>query len=179
MVTSGALGRVVMATDSDTYDRLYFGTREEINKAIKSGYGGNYLSLWKLTNNAYGYIWDGFTTEITGKTFSYVLYSTKTGKWSEGTYQMTIPSTDTMTTACTEVGTGESQVERADDPYTEAKAPELETKPTETPTPTPSNVPADGIYSTTAETGAAMFKVVGVKLTVKKWKDECSHHIKR
>ena len=170
MVTSGALGRVVMATDSDTYDRMYFGTREEINKAIKSGEGGNYLSLWKLTNNAYGYIWDGFTTEITGKTFSYVLYSTKTGKWSEGTYQMTIPSTDTMTTACTEVGTGESQVERADDPYTEAKAPELETKPTETPTPTPSNVPADGIYSTTAETGAAMFKAVGVKLTVKNGK---------
>lgn len=170
MVTSGALGRVVMATDSDTYDRMYFGTREEINKAIKSGEGGNYLSLWKLTNNAYGYIWDGFTTEITGKTFSYVLYSTKTGKWSEGTYQMTIPSTDTMTTACTEVGTGESQVERADDPYTEAKAPELETKPTETPTPTPSNIPADGIYSTTAETGAAMFKAVGVKLTVKNGK---------
>ena len=83
-----------MATDSDTYDRMYFGTRDEINKAIKSGDGGNYLSLWKLTNGAYGYIWDGFTTDITGKTFSYVLYSTKTGKWSEGTYQMTIPAPD-------------------------------------------------------------------------------------
>ena len=42
--------------------------------------------------------------------------------------------------------------------------------PTTTPTPAPSNVPSDGIYSTTAETGAAMFKVVGVKMTVKNGK---------
>ena len=174
MVTSGALGRVVMATDSDTYDRMYFGTRDEINKAIKSGGGGNYLSLWKLTNGAYGYIWDGFTTDITGKTFSYVLYSTKTGKWSEGTYQMTIPAPDTMTTACTDAGTGKSQVESADDPYADAKAPDVDAtpsqEPTQEPTQEPSNAPADGIYNTTAETGAAMFKVVGVKLTVKNGK---------
>ena len=170
MVTSGALGRVVMATDSDTYDRMYFGTRDEINKAIKSGDGGNYLSLWKLTNGAYGYIWDGFTTDITGKTFSYVLYSTKTGKWSEGTYQMTIPAPDTMTTACTDAGTGKSQVESADDPYADAKAPDVDATPTQEPTQEPSNAPADGIYNTTAETGAAMFKVVGVKLTVKNGK---------
>ena len=170
MVTSGALGRVVMATDSDTYDRMYFGTRDEINKAIKSGGGGNYLSLWKLTNGAYGYIWDGFTTDITGKTFSYVLYSTKTGKWSEGTYQMTIPAPDTMTTACTDAGTGKSQVESADDPYADAKAPDVDATPSQEPTQEPSNAPADGIYNTTAETGAAMFKVVGVKLTVKNGK---------
>ena len=170
MVTSGALGRVVMATDSDTYDRMYFGTRDEINKAIKSGDGGNYLSLWKLTNGAYGYIWDGFTTDITGKTFSYVLYSTKTGKWSEGTYQMTIPAPDTMTTACTDAGTGKSQVESADDPYADAKAPDVDATPSQEPTQEPSNAPADGIYNTTAETGAAMFKVVGVKLTVKNGK---------
>lgn len=170
MVTSGALGRVVMATDSDTYDRMYFGTRDEINKAIKSGGGGNYLSLWKLTNGAYGYIWDGFTTDITGKTFSYVLYSTKTGKWSEGTYQMTIPAPDTMTTACTDAGIGKSQVESADDPYADAKAPDVDATPSQEPTQEPSNAPADGIYNTTAETGAAMFKVVGVKLTVKNGK---------
>ena len=170
MVTSGALGRVVMATDSDTYDRMYFGTRDEINKAIKSGDGGNYLSLWKLTNGAYGYIWDGFTTDITGKTFSYVLYSTKTGKWSEGTYQMTVPAPDTMTTACTDAGTGKSQVESADDPYADAKAPDVDATPSQEPTQEPSNAPADGIYNTTAETGAAMFKVVGVKLTVKSGK---------
>lgn len=170
MVTSGALGRVVMATDSDTYDRMYFGTRDEINKAIKSGGGGNYLSLWKLTNGAYGYIWDGFTTDITGKTFSYVLYSTKTGKWSEGTYQMTIPAPDTMTTACTDAGTGKSQVESADDPYADAKAPDVDATPSQEPTQEPSNAPADGIYNTTAETGAAMFKVVGTKLTVKNGK---------
>ena len=50
------------------------------------------------------------------------------------------------------------------------KQPDIDTKPTETPTPAPSNVPSDGIYSTTAETGASMFKVVGVKLTVKNGK---------
>ena len=162
-VTSGALGHLVIATDSTDYNRMYLGTREEISQAIKSGNGGNYLSLWKLDNESYGFIHDGFTNEITGKTMSYVLYSTKTGKWSEGTYTLTIPSPGEMTEACTDVGEVISPVESYNDPYKDAKAPE-------TPTPAPSNVPSDGIYSTTAETGASMFKVVGVKLTVKNGK---------
>lgn len=166
-VTSGALGHLVIATDSTDYNRMYLGTREEISQAIKSGNGGNYLSLWKLDNESYGFIHDGFTNEITGKTMSYVLYSTKTGKWSEGTYTLTIPSPGEMTEACTDVGEVISPVESYNDPYKDAKAPDIDTKPTETPTPAPSNVPSDGIYSTTAETGASMFKVVGVKLTVK------------
>lgn len=169
-VTSGALGHLVIATDSTDYNRMYLGTREEISQAIKSGNGGNYLSLWKLDNESYGFIHDGFTNEITGKTMSYVLYSTKTGKWSEGTYTMTIPSPGEMTEACTDVGEVISPVESYNDPYKDAKAPDIDTKPTETPTPAPSNVPSDGIYSTTAETGASMFKVVGVKLTVKNGK---------
>lgn len=169
-VTSGALGHLVIATDSTDYNRMYLGTREEISQAIKSGNGGNYLSLWKLDNESYGFIHDGFTNEITGKTMSYVLYSTKTGKWSEGTYMLTIPSPGEMTEACTDVGEVISPVESYNDPYKDAKAPDIDTKPTETPTPAPSNVPSDGIYSTTAETGASMFKVVGVKLTVKNGK---------
>ena len=169
-VTSGALGHLVIATDSTDYNRMYLGTREEISQAIKSGDGGNYLSLWKLDNESYGFIHDGFTNEITGKTMSYVLYSTKTGKWSEGTYTLTIPSPGEMTEACTDVGEVISPVESYNDPYKDAKAPDIDTKPTETPTPAPSNVPSDGIYSTTAETGASMFKVVGVKLTVKNGK---------
>lgn len=169
-VTSGALGHLVIATDSTDYNRMYLGTREEISQAIKSGNGGNYLSLWKLDNESYGFIHDGFTNEITGKTMSYVLYSTKTGKWSEGTYTLTIPSPGEMTEACTDVGEVISSVESYNDPYKDAKAPDIDTKPTETPTPAPSNVPSDGIYSTTAETGASMFKVVGVKLTVKNGK---------
>lgn len=169
-VTSGALGHLVIATDSTDYNRMYLGTREEISQAIKSGNGGNYLSLWKLDNEFYGFIHDGFTNEITGKTMSYVLYSTKTGKWSEGTYTLTIPSPGEMTEACTDVGEVISPVESYNDPYKDAKAPDIDTKPTETPTPAPSNVPSDGIYSTTAETGASMFKVVGVKLTVKNGK---------
>lgn len=169
-VTSGALGHLVIATDSTDYNRMYLGTREEISQAIKSGNGGNYLSLWKLDNESYGFIHDGFTNEITGKTMSYVLYSTKTGKWSEGTYTLTIPSPGKMTEACTDVGEVISPVESYNDPYKDAKAPDIDTKPTETPTPAPSNVPSDGIYSTTAETGASMFKVVGVKLTVKNGK---------
>lgn len=169
-VTSGALGHLVIATDSTDYNRMHLGTREEISQAIKSGNGGNYLSLWKLDNESYGFIHDGFTNEITGKTMSYVLYSTKTGKWSEGTYTLTIPSPGEMTEACTDVGEVISPVESYNDPYKDAKAPDIDTKPTETPTPAPSNVPSDGIYSTTAETGASMFKVVGVKLTVKNGK---------
>ena len=169
-VTSGALGHLVIATDSTDYNRMYLGTREEISQAIKSGNGGNYLSLWKLDNESYGFIHDGFTNEITGKTMSYVLYSTKTGKWSEGTYTLTIPSPGEMTETCTDVGEVISPVESYNDPYKDAKAPDIDTKPTETPTPAPSNVPSDGIYSTTAETGASMFKVVGVKLTVKNGK---------
>ena len=169
-VTSGALGHLVIATDSTDYNRMYLGTREEISQAIKSGNGGNYLSLWKLDNESYGFIHDGFTNEITGKTMSYVLYSTKTGNWSEGTYTLTIPSPGEMTEACTDVGEVISPVESYNDPYKDAKAPDIDTKPTETPTPAPSNVPSDGIYSTTAETGASMFKVVGVKLTVKNGK---------
>lgn len=169
-VTSGALGHLVIATDSTDYNRMYLRTREEISQAIKSGNGGNYLSLWKLDNESYGFIHDGFTNEITGKTMSYVLYSTKTGKWSEGTYTLTIPSPGEMTEACTDVGEVISPVESYNDPYKDAKAPDIDTKPTETPTPAPSNVPSDGIYSTTAETGASMFKVVGVKLTVKNGK---------
>lgn len=169
-VTSGALGHLVIATDSTDYNRMYLGTREEISQAIKSGNGGNYLSLWKLDNESYGFIHDGFTNEITGKTMSYVLYSTKTGKWSEGTYTLTIPSPGEMTEACTDVGEVISPVESYNDPYKDAKAPDIDTKPTETPTPAPSNVPSDGIYSTTAETGASMFKVVGVKLAVKNGK---------
>lgn len=169
-VTSGALGHLVIATDSTDYNRMYLGTREEISQVIKSGNGGNYLSLWKLDNESYGFIHDGFTNEITGKTMSYVLYSTKTGKWSEGTYTLTIPSPGEMTEACTDVGEVISPVESYNDPYKDAKAPDIDTKPTETPTPAPSNVPSDGIYSTTAETGASMFKVVGVKLTVKNGK---------
>ena len=47
-VTSGALGHLVIATDSTDYNRMYLGTREEISQAIKSGNGGNYLSLWKF-----------------------------------------------------------------------------------------------------------------------------------
>lgn len=169
-VTSGALGHLVIATDSTDYNRMYLGTREEISQAIKSGNGGNYLSLWKLDNESYGFIHDGLTNEITGKTMSYVLYSTKNGKWSEGTYTLTIPSPGEMTEACTDVGEVISPVESYNDPYKDAKAPDIDTKPTETPTPAPSNVPSDGIYSTTAETGASMFKVVGVKLTVKNGK---------
>ena len=169
-VTSGALGHLVIATDSTDYNRMYLETREEISQAINSGNGGNYLSLWKLDNESYGFIHDGFTNEITGKTMSYVLYSTKTGKWSEGTYTLTIPSPGEMTEACTDVGEVISPVESYNDPYKDAKAPDIDTKPTETPTPAPSNVPSDGIYSTTAETGASMFKVVGVKLTVKNGK---------
>lgn len=42
-VTSGALGHLVIATDSTDYNRMYLGTREEISQAIKSGNG------WKLS----------------------------------------------------------------------------------------------------------------------------------
>lgn len=166
MIRSGALGRVVIATDSDAYNRLYFGTRAEINEMIKNGNGGSYLPLWKLSNGSYGYIWDGFSTEITNKRVSYVLYSTKTGKWSEGTYHMNIPATESMTEACNDVGTGTDLVERTDDIYANPKAPDTEVKPSTT----PANVPSDGYYTTTSETGAAMFRVIDTKLTVKNGK---------
>ena len=95
---------------------------KKLVRAIKSGNGGNYLSLWKLDNESYGFIHDGFTNEITGKTMSYVLYSTKTGKWSEGTYTLTIPSPGEMTEACTDVGEVISPVESYNDPYTGCKS---------------------------------------------------------
>lgn len=97
LITSGALWSFGNCHRRTVNIRMYLGTREEISHAIKSGNGGNYLSLWKLDNESYGFIHDGFTNEITGKTMSYVLYSTKTGKWSEGTYTLTIPSPGEMT----------------------------------------------------------------------------------
>lgn len=157
-VTSGALGHLVIATDSTDYNRMYLGTREEISQAIKSGNGGNYLSLWKLDNESYGFIHDGFTNEITGKTMSYVLYSTKTGR----TYEIPVSALDTPLTIASH---SERQKKWYDRTVTISSKNLKKTGdiPAE-------GTPADGIYSTSAVTGAAMFKVVGTKLTVKNGK---------
>lgn len=156
-----ALCQVVAATDSDGYNRMYLGTREELQNSFDSA---QYLSLWNLEGGGYAFVISGFTSEIMGASVPYVLYSTKTGKWTEGTYYLNIPALSEVKEECKSPAALKNQVDDSSDPYKNASAPGKEEV---TPSPEPSGTPADGIYSTTAETGQAMFKVVNTELTVK------------
>lgn len=156
-----ALCQVVVATDSDGYNRMYLGTREELQDSFDSA---QYLSLWNLDGGGYAFVISGFTSELMGTSVPYVLYSTKTGKWTEGTYYLNIPGLSDIKEECMSPAALKNQVDDSSDPYKDASAPGKEE---DTPTPEPSGTPADGIYSTTADTGQAMFKVVNTELTVK------------
>ena len=159
-----ALCQVVVATDSDGYNRMYLGTREELQDSFDSA---QYLSLWNLDGGGYAFVISGFTSELMGTSVPYVLYSTKTGKWTEGTYYLNIPGLSDIKEECMSPAALKNQVDDSSDPYKDASAPGKEE---DTPTPEPSGTPADGIYSTTADTGQAMFKVVNAELTVKEGK---------
>ena len=129
------------------YDYLYTGTAAEAAAADEKSWiaptGSETYTDTKTGAEKTGYRFE-IPVEELDKQMDVAVRSAKKKTWADKT--VTIHSTATIPTVTPEP--------------TEIPA------PTATPTPEPSKVP-NGIYSGTAETGAQMFKVVAVELTVK------------
>lgn len=135
---------VTLVTQAKNYDKLYIGDVSD-KDSVKDE-----KAAAAVDRSDIGDAYRSFTFEIPlsdfGKDIKYVVHNKATGKWNDKQSTFKINSI---------LGK-----------ISEITPPSPTEPPTPTVTPTP-NVPADGVYSTTGSTGAAMFKVVDVRLTVK------------
>ena len=135
---------VTLVTQAKNYDKLYIGNVSD-KDSVKDE-----KAAAAVDRSDIGDAYRSFTFEIPlsdlGKDIKYVVHNKATGKWNDKQSTFKINSI---------LGK-----------ISEITPPSPTEPPTPTVTPTP-NVPADGVYSTTGSTGAAMFKVVDVRLTVK------------
>ena len=135
---------VTLVTQAKNYDKLYIGDVSD-KDSVKDE-----KAAAAVDRSDIGDAYRSFTFEIPlsdlGKDIKYVVHNKATGKWNDKQSTFKINSI---------LGK-----------ISEITPPSPTEPPTPTVTPAP-NVPADGVYSTTGSTGAAMFKVVDVRLTVK------------
>ncbi len=137
--------KVTLVTQASNYDKIYIGSVTD-NDLLKET---NAVSFTERTDIGAAYKSATFEISLSdlGKDINYVVKNSKTDSWN--TKQSTFKIN--------------ARLAKTSDLPTVTPT----TTPTVTPTTTPSTTPADGIYSTTAETGADMFKVVATELTVK------------
>lgn len=145
MINKGDKLVLTLKTNNTSFDKLYFGNNDDLAKAPV-------IQGMQEANGGFSFAFE-VDADKAGTTVPIVL-GKKDGTWyTKQQLYFAIPGTKTPDV----IPTPEPTV--TPEP-TETPA------PTATPTPEPSKVP-NGIYSGTAETGAQMFKVVAVELTVK------------
>ena len=145
MINKGDKLVLTLKTNNTSFDKLYFGNNDDLAKAPV-------IQGMQEANDGFSFAFE-VDADKAGTTVPIVL-GKKDGTWyTKQQLYFVIPGTKTPDVTPTPEPTITPEP-------TETPA------PTATPTPEPSKVP-NGIYSGTAETGAQMFKVVAVELTVK------------
>lgn len=139
MIQKGDKLVLTLKTDNKSFDKLYLGNNDDLAKAPV-------IQGMQEANGGFSFAFEVDASKA-GTTIPVVLGKTDGTWYSKQQLYLTVPGTKTPDT-------------------TPTPEPTETPAPTETPTPEPSKV-ENGIYSGTAETGAAMFKVVDLKLTVK------------
>lgn len=139
MINKGDKLVLTLKTNNTSFDKLYFGNNDDLAKAPV-------IQGMQEANDGFSFAFE-VDADKAGTTVPIVL-GKKDGTWyTKQQLYFVIPGTKTPD-------------------VTPTPEPTVTPAPTATPTPEPSKVP-NGIYSGTAETGAQMFKVVAVELTVK------------
>ena len=145
MINKGDKLVLTLKTNNTSFDKLYFGNNDDLAKAPV-------IQGMQEANDGFSFAFE-VDADKAGTTVPIVL-GKKDGTWyTKQQLYFVIPGTKTP------------DVTPPPEP-TVTPEPTETPAPTATPTPEPSKVP-NGIYSGTAETGAQMFKVVAVELTVK------------
>lgn len=145
MINKGDKLVLTLKTNNTSFDKLYFGNNDDLAKAPV-------IQGMQEANDGFSFAFE-VDADKAGTTVPIVL-GKKDGTWyTKQQLYFVIPGMKTPDVTPTPEPTVTPEP-------TETPA------PTATPTPEPSKVP-NGIYSGTAETGAQMFKVVAVELTVK------------
>lgn len=150
MINKGDKLVLTLKTNNTSFDKLYFGNNDDLAKAPA-------IQGMQEANDGYSFAFE-VDADKAGTTVPIVL-GKKDGTWyTKQQLYLAVPGKTPEVTPTPEPT--ETPVPTATPTPSETPA------PTATPTPEPAKV-ENGIYSGTAETGAAMFKVVGVELTVK------------
>lgn len=145
MINKGDKLVLTLKTNNTSFDKLYFGNNDDLAKAPA-------IQGMQEANDGFSFAFE-VDADKAGTTVPIVL-GKKDGTWyTKQQLYFVIPGTKTP------------DVTPTPEPTVTPEPTEIPA-PTATPTPEPSKVP-NGIYSGTAETGAQMFKVVAVELTVK------------
>ena len=145
MINKGDKLVLTLKTNNVSFDKLYLGKNDDLAKTPA-------IQGMQEANGGYSFTFE-VDTDKAGTTVPIVL-GKKDGTWyTKQQLYFVIPGTKTP------------DVTPTPEPTVTPEPTEIPA-PTATPTPEPSKVP-NGIYSGTAETGAQMFKVVAVELTVK------------
>lgn len=145
MINKGDKLVLTLKTNNTSFDKLYFGNNDDLAKAPV-------IQGMQEANDGFSFAFE-VDADKAGTTVPIVL-GKKDGTWyTKQQLYFVIPGTKTP------------DVTPTPEPTVTPEPTEIPA-PTATPTPEPSKVP-NGIYSGTAETGAQMFKVVAVELTVK------------
>ena len=151
MINKGDKLVLTLKTNNTSFDKLYFGNNDDLAKAPA-------IQGMQEANGGFSFAFE-VDADKAGTTVPIVL-GKKDGTWyTKQQLYLAVPGSKTPEVTPTPEPT-ETPVPTA------APTPSETPAPTATPTPEPAKV-ENGIYSGTAETGAAMFKVVGVELTVK------------
>ena len=151
MINKGDKLVLTLKTNNVSFDKLYLGKNDDLAKTPA-------IQGMQEANGGYSFTFE-VDADKAGTTVPIVL-GKKDGTWyTKQQLYLAVPGSKTP------------EVTPIPEP-TETPVPTATPTPSETPVPTatPTPEPAkveNGIYSGTAETGAAMFKVVGVELTVK------------
>lgn len=145
MINKGDKLVLTLKTNNTSFDKLYFGNNDDLAKAPV-------IQGMQEANDGFSFAFE-VDADKAGTTVPIVL-GKKDGTWyTKQQLYFVIPGTKTP------------DVTPTPEPTVTPEPTEIPA-PTATPTPEPYKVP-NGIYSGTAETGAQMFKVVAVELTVK------------
>ena len=145
MINKGDKLVLTLKTNNTSFDKLYFGNNDDLAKAPV-------IQGMQEAHDGFSFTFE-VDADKAGTTVPIVL-GKKDGTWyTKQQLYFVIPGTKTP------------DVTPTPEPTVTPEPTEIPA-PTATPTPEPSKVP-NGIYSGTAETGAQMFKVVAVELTVK------------
>lgn len=151
MINKGDKLVLTLKTNNVSFDKLYLGKNDDLAKAPA-------IQGMQEANGGYSFAFE-VDADKAGTTVPIVLGKPDGTWYTKQQLYFVIPGTKTPDETPTPEPT-ETPVPTATPTPSETPA------PTATPTPEPAKV-ENGIYSGTAETDAAMFKVVGLELTVK------------
>ena len=146
MINKGDKLVLTLKTNNTSFDKLYFGNNDDLAKAPV-------IQGMQEANDGFSFAFE-VDADKAGTTVPIVL-GKKDGTWYTKQQLYSCEFRERKTPDVTPTPEPTVTPEPTETPA-----------PTATPTPEPSKVP-NGIYSGTAETGAQMFKVVAVELTVK------------